>query len=99
MKIRFTKDTRYESEGRNKGPLYKAGDLHDFDEAFAERWLRRGVAEVVKPRTSHADAKPEAEQSAPKPTEPVKPVVTEGNVDEKPADVKPAPAAAPIPRR
>lgn len=50
-RIRFTSTERYESEGRNQGPLYKEGSTHDFEDDFADRWLRRGVAVEVNART------------------------------------------------
>jgi hypothetical protein len=46
MQIKFTKNVRYETEGRNKGPVFEAGEVHDFREDIAQRWLRRKVAEV-----------------------------------------------------
>lgn len=50
MKITFTKTVQLESEGRNKGPIFKAGSTHDFTEASALRWVRRGVAETHVPK-------------------------------------------------
>jgi hypothetical protein len=90
MKIRFTKDALYENEGRNKGTLYKAGEVHDFDQAFAERWLRRGVAEQVKPRTPAKDDAPAAPVT-PDQKEPSAPAKdAEASTAGKPADGKPA---------
>lgn len=85
MKIRFIRTVQAETEGRHKGPVYKAGSEHDFPLASAERWLRRGVAvEVtasarVKPERPMMGAKPAAEAAPPKAD----------------ADAEPAPAAAP----
>lgn len=42
--IQFTRTERYESEGRNLGPLYEKDSVHNFEDAFADRWLRRFVA-------------------------------------------------------
>jgi len=44
VRIRFTARTVYETGGRGLGPVFEAGSEHDLDEAFARRWLRRGVA-------------------------------------------------------
>lgn len=44
MRVRFLKTVQFECEGRNKGPIYSAGEVYDFDDAFARRWLRRAVA-------------------------------------------------------
>jgi hypothetical protein len=53
MRIKFVRRVQYENEGRGKGPVYDKDSVHDFSEAFAQRWLRRGVAVVF------ADAEPE----------------------------------------
>jgi len=63
MRVKFLRDELFESEGRNQGPLYKAGEVHDFTDEFAGRWLRRGAAVEV------AD-EPVAEASAPVASEP-----------------------------
>ena len=47
MRIKFLRRVQYESEGRGKGPIYEQGSEHEFDDTFAQRWLRRGVAVVV----------------------------------------------------
>ncbi|MEI9964385.1 MAG: hypothetical protein WDM92_06435 [Caulobacteraceae bacterium] len=47
MRIRFVRDEVYETEGRNMGRTFAAGDVIDARKDFAERWLRRGAAEVV----------------------------------------------------
>lgn len=44
MRVIFTASVQYENEGRNKGPRFPAGDVFDFTEDFAQRWLRRNVA-------------------------------------------------------
>lgn len=49
-RIKFTRTELYESEGRNKGPTYKEGSTHDFEDDFADRWLRRGAAVEVNTR-------------------------------------------------
>lgn len=61
MRLRFLRDVRYENEGRNKGPMYHKDTEHDFPDAFAQRWLRRGVAVIVEPPATRAKAaaKPE----------------------------------------
>lgn len=58
MRIKFTKDAIYETEGYRKGPTYKAGETHDFSEDFAQRWIRRGVAvSLEKPDATVVTAK------------------------------------------
>lgn len=42
--IQFVRTELYESEGRNKGPTFEEGSVHKFEDAFADRWLRRGAA-------------------------------------------------------
>jgi hypothetical protein len=50
-RIKFTRTEQFESEGRNQGPIYVEGSVHDFDDAFADRWLRRSAAVEVDKRT------------------------------------------------
>lgn len=47
-RIKFLSTEIYESEGRNQGPKYRKGSVHNFEDHFAERWLRRGVAVETK---------------------------------------------------
>ncbi len=47
MRVRFLRDELYENEGRNQGHLFQEGEEYDFEEAFAQRWLRRNAAELV----------------------------------------------------
>lgn len=47
MKIKFIRDAIYETEGPGKGHTFKAGEVHEFEPAFAQRWIRRGMAEEV----------------------------------------------------
>ena len=47
-RVRFTRTVQYESEGRGRGPIYEAGSEHEFEPAFAERWLRRKAAEIIE---------------------------------------------------
>lgn len=63
MKIKFTKDTIYKSGPRAEWPRYKAGDVHEFEEDHAQRWLRRGVAKVWDHAAQKAE-KEEAERQA-----------------------------------
>ena len=50
MKIQFTEAVVYETEGPRKGPSYSKDEVLECSEAFAQRWLRRGVAvEYVAP--------------------------------------------------
>jgi hypothetical protein len=48
MRIRFTHDAIYETEGPGKGPRFAAGEVHDFTVNFANRWLRRGLAVLAE---------------------------------------------------
>lgn len=66
MKIRFTQDVIYETEGVGKGPRFPKGSEHDLREDLARRWLRRRVAEEVK--AEPADAPP-ASANDPGPSE------------------------------
>jgi hypothetical protein len=57
-RIKFTQTVQYESEGRGKGPIFEEGSIHDLEDNFADRWLRRGVAElVVAAKTTTPQAK------------------------------------------
>lgn len=47
MRIKFRSDQLYESLGRNQGPLFKEGEVYDFTEDFAQRWIGRDVADEV----------------------------------------------------
>lgn len=63
-KIEFTKDTLYETEGRGKGPTFKAGAHEDLRDDIAERFVRRGVA-------VYADGEPPPSPAQPRlPTQP-----------------------------
>jgi hypothetical protein len=62
MRIRFTRDAIYETEGPGKGPRYSAGEVYDLPDNLAKRWLRREVAVV-----DDGAARVEAEASAPVP--------------------------------
>ena len=44
MRIRFTADAIYETEGRGRGPRYVAGEAHDLRDGLAKRRVRRNVA-------------------------------------------------------
>lgn len=49
-RIKFTRDALYENEGYQKGTTYSEGSTHDFEDHFADRWLRRGAAVEVNTR-------------------------------------------------
>lgn len=49
-RIRFTETVIYETEGYQKGPTFKEGTTHDFEDGFADRWLRRNKAVEVNTR-------------------------------------------------
>ena len=65
MKIRFIETVQAETEGRHKGPVYKAGTVLDLPEDSANRWLRRSVA--VEHTEKPAPAKPVEKPKAAKP--------------------------------
>lgn len=48
MKVRFLENTIFESVGRLTGTLFKAGSTHEFRDDFAQKWLKRRVAELVE---------------------------------------------------
>jgi hypothetical protein len=58
VKVKFLEDAIYESEGPHKGPHYDKGSIHEFDEEFAQRWIRRGVAEEVDKATKTTEVTP-----------------------------------------
>lgn len=49
MRIKFTEDALYETEGYNKGHTFKKGEVHDFTDRpdFAQRWISRGKAVAI----------------------------------------------------
>lgn len=55
-RIRFTQDAIYETEGYQKGPRFEEGSVHDFEDDFANRWLRRNVAVEVEDEETAAEA-------------------------------------------
>jgi hypothetical protein len=58
MQIKFNQTVQYESEGRNKGPVYAKDSVHDFTAEFAQRWLQRGVAVEFDPSAPIIKNKP-----------------------------------------
>ena len=44
MRVRFTRDVVFETEGRLRGPRFDAGSVHELREDLAQRWIRREVA-------------------------------------------------------
>lgn len=51
MRITFTRDEVYETEGPGKGPAFPAGSTWDCTDEFALRWVARKAAEVVGSQT------------------------------------------------
>ena len=47
MRVRFLESVIYETEGLGKGVTYDKDSLHDLREDIAQRWIRRGKAELV----------------------------------------------------
>lgn len=58
MKVKFNRDVTYETEGPGKGPSFKKDQVHDFRDDIAQRWVRRGVAQIVDDGQKHEEAKP-----------------------------------------
>lgn len=77
MRVKFTADYQYETDGRNAGPEFKAGDIKEFRDDIAERFIRRGVAEEL----TGAAARTTPQAATAKATEPTK-------AEPKAADVK-----------
>ena len=44
MRVKFTSDYLYETEGRGKGAQFKAGQMEDFRDDVAQRFIKRLVA-------------------------------------------------------
>lgn len=62
MLIRMTKTWLFEHLGRNKGTSFEEGTEHEVAEDFAQKLIRRDVAEPV---TKATRGKPAAEPPAP----------------------------------
>jgi hypothetical protein len=86
VRIRFLTRTVYDTNGPGLGPVYAAGEVAEVTLDVAERWLRRGKAEVV------------VDEPAPAP-EPPAPPVEEAAAEEQPAEAPVAPEPPPQPRR
>lgn len=109
MRVKFLRDEQYESEGRNQGPRFAAGEVYDFTEEFGQRWLQRGAVEVIdadkevgqnnfKPVTKvHVEPAPEAVTpvAPPPPNPPVEGPTLSPKTE---AAEEPAPAPAPAAR-
>jgi hypothetical protein len=52
VEVRFLKTVVYETDGPKKGPVFQEGHTYKFSEEFAQRWIRRGAAELVEPKPS-----------------------------------------------
>jgi hypothetical protein len=68
-RVKFIADYVYETEGRGKGPRFKKGAVYDFPDDFAQRFIRRNVAERVnkaEPVTDKylVEAAPKSEEHA-----------------------------------
>ena len=63
-RIEFTADALYEQGGPGKGHTFRKGEVHDFTDDFAERWVRRKVARYLD--TAEAPFKPLPESAAKK---------------------------------
>lgn len=90
--IEFTDTVQFESEGRGRGPVFAKGERHHVEDAFAERWFRRGVAKLVDGPSPKAKPKeepppPEAKQLAEPTTAP--------SAEPKPVELKSAERAKP----
>lgn len=60
MRVIFMRTCILETEGRNKGPRFEQGSVHDLPPASAQRWIRRGAA-VIAADDPPAAALPAAE--------------------------------------
>lgn len=58
--LEFTQSVQFECEGRHKGPKFEKGERHRLADDFADRWLRRGVAQIVEGPVLKAPPKDEA---------------------------------------
>lgn len=65
MRIVFTETVQLESEGRNKGPVYQEGEIHDFPEVTAQRWLRRRKAKLAPEKPAPVEATQAAAEPSP----------------------------------
>jgi hypothetical protein len=90
--IEFTETVQFESEGRGKGPTFVKGERHQVEDAFAERWLRRGVAKLVDGPPPKAKPKEETPPAEPRPVAEPMPVSA---AEPKPAELKPTERAKP----
>lgn len=106
MRIRFTKDSIYETGGPGVGPKFAKGFVLDsadvaaalgmaeasaaYSEAFLSRWVQRNVAEEVD-RRAHTDA----ERKAADPQPESKPAPASKEPEPQPEPIK---GAHPVPR-
>lgn len=68
MRVKFTEDYQYENEGRNKGQNFKAGEVKEFRDDIAQRFISRGVAVQFNGRAeAPAAAAPKAAEKPPTP--------------------------------
>ena len=101
MKVRFTRTAQLESEGRNQGPIFEEGKTYEMEPDFAQRWIRRGVAELaekvepnyreVRGRAAKDDADGGAEQSQAAAAKHEKPAGAVGAADARVKSGHPAP--------
>jgi len=54
MKVTFNTTVQFQTDGRNKGPVYEAGKTYDLRDDHANRWIRRGMAAPAKDSASVA---------------------------------------------
>jgi hypothetical protein len=66
VRIRFTQDAIYETEGVGRGPTFAAGSVHELRDDLARRWLRREMAVEEPEDAAPATAAPAADD-APQP--------------------------------
>ena len=82
--VDFTASVQFECEGRRKGPNYAQGERYHFEDAIADRWLRRGVAKTVDGPVAKVRAKEETPPSTPKPDTVPLPISPEAKPVERP---------------
>lgn len=65
MRVKFTETFQYETEGRGQGPTFEAGEVKDFRDDIAHRFIARNVAVAVgAAEPARAATKPAAPPTA-----------------------------------
>lgn len=91
MRVKFLEDHQYETEGRNAGPTFKEGEVKDFRDDIAERFIRRGVAVEAGGAAKPGPAAAQKPAQEPPPKQAADPKKDEGGGAAKPGDAGNAP--------